>query len=71
MRREGADRVAFLLLICVAVNVCLTACVNGIPPPDGWEPVKVKPCHVVVVQDESRVCLTRWEFNEWRRANGL
>jgi hypothetical protein len=25
----------------------------------------------VVIQDESRVCLTRWEFNEWRRVNGL
>jgi hypothetical protein len=45
--------------------------VNGIPPPDGWESAKVKPCQVVVIQDESRVCLTRWEFNEWRLVNGL
>lgn len=62
---------AFLVLAIVVISVSLSACVNGISPPDGWEPAKVKPCQVVVIQDESRACLTRWEFNEWRRVNGL
>jgi hypothetical protein len=55
----------------VAISLTLSACVNGIPPPDGWMPPKVKPCQVVVIQDEARMCLTKWEFAEWRRMNGL
>jgi len=63
--------VAFLLLVFVAICLSLSACVNGIPPPDGWMPPPVKPCHVVVIHDRSHVCMTRGEFNEWRRMNGL
>ena len=59
------------LLTCVAITLSLSASVNGIPPPDGWVPPKVKPCHVVVIQDGHQGCLTRWEFAEWRRMNGL
>ena len=59
------------LLTCVAISLSLSACVNGIPPADGWTPPKVKPCHVVLSRDGTHACMTRWEFTEWRRMNGL
>jgi hypothetical protein len=59
------------LLTCMVICLSLSACVNGIPPPDGWAPPKVKPCHVVVIQRDDHVCMTRWEFTEWRRVNSL
>jgi hypothetical protein len=62
---------ALRVLVCIPISLSLAACVMGIPPPDGWEPTKVKPCHVVVTTDDSGICMTRGEFAEWRRLNGL
>jgi len=59
------------LLTCIAFSLSLSASVTGIPPPDGWAPPKVKPCHIVMMEGGTRMCLTRWEFAEWRRINGL
>ena len=59
------------VLTCVAISLSLSACVNGIPPPDDWTPPRVKPCQVVVIVDDTRACMTRWEFAEWRRVNSL
>ena len=59
------------LLTCIAISLSQSACVNGIPPPDGWAPPEVKPCHVVVTQDRRQACMTRGQFVEWRRMNGL
>ena len=59
------------MLMCMAFSLSQSACVTGIPPPDGWAPPKVKPCHIVVMEGDNRACLTRWEFAEWRRVNGL
>lgn len=61
----------FLVLVCLTISLFLCGCVNGIPPPDGWDPPKVKQCQVVLIQDGDSTCLSRWEFNEWRRMNGL
>ena len=55
----------------IAMSLSQSACVNGIPPPDGWAPPEVKPCHVVVTQDRRQACITRGRFVEWRRMNGL
>ena len=59
------------VLTCIVFSLSLSACVNGIPPPDGWDPPKVKPCQVVVSKGDTRMCMSRWEFAEWRRMNGL
>jgi hypothetical protein len=43
---------------------CLSGCVNGIPPPDGWEPPPPpKPCEIPVIVDrEKRGCIARKEW---------
>lgn len=69
-------RVARFHTICPQVMLflavwLLSACVNGIPPPDGWQPKPVKPCDVkiIVYPDKTYQCLTKAEFREWLKRN--
>lgn len=57
-----------LTLGCLAAllgMLLLCGCVHGIPPPDGWDPPKHKPCDKKI----NDVCYTNAEYAEWVRKN--
>ncbi len=47
------------------LTALLSGCVNGIPPPDGWDPPKVKECYKRI----NGKCYDREEYERWVRQN--